>query len=256
MIICILAANRSSYMFHALGKYIMLIRSSFHKPENYSMYWKEMIREMESVGVNSLGIVAIISVFLGAVTCVQTAYQLVSAWVPTYVIGQIVRDSTLLELSPTVACLVLAGKVGSNFSSQIGTMRVTEQIDALRIMGVNPPGFLIMPKLVASIIMVPLLVTFSIAIALMGGLIAGHVSGAISIQDYVYGIRADFVPFMLMVALIKAFIFGFIISTVSSYFGYFTKGGALDVGRSSTKAVVYSCIIILFADYIVAQILL
>jgi len=243
-------------LFFPLGKYILLLKAVFRKPEKWNIYRKEIFKETTSIGVGSIGIIAIISVFLGAVTTVQTAFQLVSEFIPRSVIGMIVRDSTILELSPTISAIVLAGKVGSSVASQIGTMRVTEQIDALEIMGINSPGFLILPKIIAAIITIPLLVIISIALSIFGGYLAGSVSGAVTAEDFILGLTTDFIPFILTVSMVKSVIFAFIITTVSAYQGFYTKGGALEVGQSSTKAVVISCIAILFADYVIAQLLL
>jgi phospholipid/cholesterol/gamma-HCH transport system permease protein len=194
--------------------------------------------------------------FLGAVTTVQTAFQLVSDFIPKSVIGMIVRDSAILELSPTISAIVLAGKVGSSVASQIGTMRVTEQIDALEIMGINSPGYLILPKIIGAVTMIPLLVIISIGLTITGGYIAGTASGAVTGQDFINGITTTFIPFTFTVSMVKSVIFAFIITSVSAYQGFYTNGGALEVGRSSTKAVVISCIAILFTDYVVAQLLL
>ncbi|MGB4774821.1 MAG: ABC transporter permease [Daejeonella sp.] len=243
-------------LFHPLGKYILLLKAVFRKPEKWNIYRKEIFREMDSIGVGSLGIIAIISVFLGAVTTVQTAFQLVSDLIPKSVIGAIVRDSSILELSPTISAIVLAGKVGSSVASQIGTMRVTEQIDALEIMGINSPGYLILPKIIGAVTTIPLLVILSIGLSLLGGYLAGTASGAVTAQDFISGLKADFIPFIFTVCMIKAVIFAFIITSVSAYQGFYTTGGALEVGQSSTKAVVISCISILFADYVIAQLLL
>ncbi len=243
-------------IFHPLGKYILLLKAVFRKPEKWNIYRKEIFHEMASIGVGSLGIVAIISVFLGAVTTVQTAFQLVSDFIPRSVIGMIIRDSSVLELSPTISAIVLAGKVGSSISSQIGTMRVTEQIDALEIMGINSPGYLILPKIIGAVTTIPLLVIISIALSIFGGYLAGTLSGAVTAQDYITGITTDFIPFTFTVSMVKAVIFAFIITTVSAYQGFYTTGGALEVGQSSTRAVVISCIAILFADYVIAQLLL
>jgi len=243
-------------IFYPLGKYILLLKAVFRKPEKWNIYRKEIFKETTSIGVGSIGIIAIISVFLGAVTTVQTAFQLVSEFIPRSVIGMIVRDSTILELSPTISAIVLAGKVGSSVASQIGTMRVTEQIDALEIMGINSPGFLILPKIIAAIITIPLLVIISIALSIFGGYLAGSVSGAVTAEDFILGVTTDFIPFIFTVSMVKAIIFAFIITTVSAYQGFYTHGGALEVGQSSTKAVVISCIVILFADYVIAQLLL
>lgn len=239
------------------GRYCLLIHSLFLKPEKFSVYWKEILREMVSIGIGSLGIVIIISVFFGMVTAVQTAAQLIdSILISKSVIGTITRDSTILELSPTIGCLVLAGRVGSNISSQIGTMRVTEQIDALEIMGINSSGYLILPKIIACITMIPLLIVLSMGLSILGGLIAGGLAGIISKQEYIEGITNHFQTRYLVIGLIKSFIYGFIISSISAYQGFYTTGGALDVGRSSTRAVVFSSVAILLFDYIVAQLFL
>ncbi|HEY1024810.1 MAG TPA: ABC transporter permease [Sphingobacteriaceae bacterium] len=243
-------------MFTALGKYILLLKAVFRRPEKWNIYRKEIFREMNSIGVNSLGIISIISVFLGMVTTVQTAYQLVSDLIPKSIIGLIVRDSTILELSPTISAIVLAGKVGSSVASQIGTMRVTEQIDALEIMGINSPGYLILPKILAAVLTIPLLVIISIALCIWGGYLAGTLSGAVTGADYIMGATQDFRGFTVTVSMIKAVIFAFIITSVSAYQGFYTSGGAYEVGVSSTKGVVISCIMILFADYVVAELLL
>ena len=242
--------------FFELGRYLLFLRSMFFKPERFSVFVERTLHEMNNIGVGSLPIVAIISIFVGAVTTVQTAYQLISPFIPVKIIGTIVSDSSLLELAPTITCLVLAGKVGSSVASQIGTMRVTEQIDALEIMGINSPGYLILPKILGAVTMIPLLVIISIALSIFGGYIAGTLSGAVSAQDFIAGITTDFVPFTFTVCMVKSVIFAFIITTVSAYQGFYTSGGALEVGISSTKGVVISCIMILFADYVTAQLLL
>ena len=243
-------------MFTALGKYILLLKAVFRRPEKWNIYRKEIFKEMNQIGIDSIGIIAIISTFLGMVTTVQTAYQLVSDLIPRSIIGSIVRDSTILELSPTISGIVLAGKVGSSVASQIGTMRVTEQIDALEIMGINSPGYLILPKILAAVVTIPLLVIISITLSIWGGYIAGTLSGAVTGSDYLLGATQDFRGFTVAVSMIKAVIFAFIITSVSAYQGFYTSGGAYEVGISSTKGVVISCIMILFADYVVAELLL
>lgn len=243
-------------LFHHFGKYILLLKSVFKKPEKFSIYQDEIFREMVDIGLGSLGIISIISIFIGAVTTVQTAFQLVSDLIPKSVIGSITRDSTILELSPTICSLVLAGKIGSSIASQIGTMRVTEQIDALEIMGINAPGYLILPKVTAGVIMVPMLVIISIFLSITGGYLAGTASGAVTAAEFVQGLTTNFNPFTVTIAMVKAVTFAIIITTVSAYQGFYTNGGALEVGQSSTKAVVISCIAILAADYIIAQLLL
>jgi phospholipid/cholesterol/gamma-HCH transport system permease protein len=243
-------------MLYSLGRYILLLRLSFKKPEKFSVYWKEIMREMVSIGLGSLGIVAIISVFIGAVATIQTAFQLVSDFIPKTIVGTITRDSTILEFSPTITSLVLAGRVGSSIASQIGTMRVTEQIDALEIMGVNAPGYLISPKILAGVTMIPLLVILSICLGLLGGYIACAASNEVSVAQYVQGLTDGFKPIILQVAMVKALFFGFIITSICAYQGFYTSGGALEVGQSATKGVVFSCIFILFADLVISRIML
>jgi phospholipid/cholesterol/gamma-HCH transport system permease protein len=228
----------------------------FSRPEKGSVYWERTLTEMNNIGVGSLAIVAIIAIFQGAVTTLQIAYQLISPLVANPVIGSIVSDSSMLELAPTITCLVLAGKVGSHIASEIGTMRVSEQIDALEVMGINSSGFLALPKIVAGIIMIPLLVIISIFLSNIGGIIAGQASGILTPHEYLQGARESFMPFNLVFSLVKAFTYAFIITSVSAFHGYFTSGGALEVGASSTKAVVYSAVAILFSDYLLSQIML
>ncbi|WDF54563.1 MlaE family ABC transporter permease [Mucilaginibacter sp. KACC 22063] len=243
-------------MFTAFGKYILLIRLSFKRPEKFSVYWAEVMREMVSIGVGSLGIISIISVFIGAVATIQTAFQLVSDLIPKSIVGGITRDSTILEFSPTISALVLAGRVGSSIASQIGTMRVTEQIDALEIMGVNAPGYLIAPKVISGVTMIPLLNIISIALGLIGGYIACAASGDVSTSDYMTGLTDGFNPVSMQVSIVKSIFFGFIITTVCAYQGFYTSGGALEVGQSATRGVVYSCIMILFADLVISRVML
>ena len=242
--------------FTYFGRYLLLLKSVFRRPEKWRIYWKEIIHEMNEIGVGSLGLIAIISTFVGAVMTMQIAFQLVSDLIPTSVIGQINRDSSILELSPTITALVLAGKVGSSISSQIGSMRVTEQIDALEIMGINAPGYLILPKILAGITMIPALVIMSIFLALTGGLFGGAISGAVTPADYINGITDGFIGYTVAVALVKAFVFGFIITSVSAFKGFYVRGGALEVGQAGTRGVVISCIAILVADYIITALML
>lgn len=214
------------------------------------------MREMVSVGIGSLGIIAIISVFIGAVATIQVAFQLSSPLVPMSIAGSISRDSTILEFSPTISALVLAGRVGSSIASQIGTMRVTEQIDALEIMGVNAPGFLIAPKIISGISMVPLLTIISVSLGLCGGYLACLLTGDIPPSDYIAGVQDGFNPIIITVCAAKSISFGFIITSICAYNGFYTEGGALEVGQSATRGVVYSCIFILFADLVVSSMLL
>lgn len=233
-----------------------MLKSMFTKPENFKMYWKEFMHQCVEIGVGSLPIVVIISLFLGAVTTVQTAYQLVSPLVPQATIAQIVRDSVILELSPTVVSIVLAGVVGSKIASELGNMRSTEQIDALEIMGINTRSYLIAPKIVGALVVVPCLVVVSAVLAIWGGRMAGSLSGILSTEIFDNGLRQNLTPFNITFALYKAYTFAFIISSIPAYYGYYVKGGALEIGRASTTAVVVSCIVILFADYILAALFL
>lgn len=238
------------------GRYLLFLKGMFSKPEKIRVYVDRTLTEMNNIGVGSLAIVVIIAVFQGAVTALQIAYQLVSPLISKTVVGAIVSDSSMLELAPTITCLVLAGKVGSHIAGEIGTMRVSEQIDALEVMGINASGYLALPKIVAGLIMIPLLVIISIFLSNAGAILAGHVSGILTPAEYLEGARSSFLPFNLTFSLIKSVTYAFIITTVSSYHGYMTRGGALEVGSSSTKAVVYSAVAILFSDYILAQLLL
>jgi phospholipid/cholesterol/gamma-HCH transport system permease protein len=242
--------------FTHLGKYILTLKGMLTKPENAKMYWKELMQQCVDIGVGSLPIVVIISVFLGAVTTVQSAYQLVSPLVPLTAIAQVVRDSVMLELSPTVTCLVLAGVSGSKIASELGNMRISEQIDALEIMGINTKAYLILPKILSAIIVIPFLVIISMLLAIWGGRTAGALSGIIPTDTFDRGLREGFSGFNLAFSLIKSYTFAFLISSIASYYGYNVKGGALEIGKSSTSAVVVSCILILFADYVLAAILL
>ena len=228
----------------------------FTKPENMRMYWKEFMHQCVEIGIGSLGIVVIISVFMGAVSAVQTAYQLVSPLIPKSTIAQIVRDTVILEFAPTVVCIVLAGVVGSKIASELGNMRVSEQIDALEIMGINTKSYLIMPKIVAALVTIPILVVLSMGLGICGRRFAGAASGILSTDTYDRGLLENFMPYNVQFALVKAYTFAFIISSIPAYYGYYVKGGALEIGRSSTKSVVVSCVMILFADYVLAQILL
>jgi phospholipid/cholesterol/gamma-HCH transport system permease protein len=239
-----------------IGQYLLMIKGMFSRPENGKMYWKEFMRQCSDIGIGSLGIVAIISVFIGAVSTIQTAYQLVSPLIPRSTIAQIVRDTVILEFAPTLVCIVLAGVVGSKIASELGNMRVSEQIDALEIMGINTKAYLVLPKIVAALVVVPMLVVLSMVLGIWGGRMAGTMAKIISGYAFDKGLLEFFVPYNVIFALVKSYVFAFMISSVSAYFGYFVKGGALEIGRASTKAVVVSCILILFGDYVLSALLL
>ncbi len=212
--------------------------------------------ECIKVGIDSIFIVVVISSFIGAVTAVQTAYNLVSPLIPTYVISVITRDSILLELAPTITAVIFAGKVGSNMAGELGTMRITEQIDAIDVMGINSASFLALPKILACLLMYPLLVILAGYLGMLGGYLAATLTGSMTPDQYIYGLRSQFIPFNVTFALIKSYVFAFLISSISSFTGYYTRGGALEVGKASTTAVTTSCIAILCADYLLAQLLL
>src|SRR5690606_29168128 len=209
----------------------------FTNRESFKTYVRLVFEESIQIGIKSITIVAIVSTFIGAVTSVQTAYNLVSPLIADYVIGLIVRDMTLLELAPTITAIVFAGKVGSNIASGLGTMRITEQIDALEVMGINPASYLVLPKIIASMIMYPLLVILAAFLSIYGGFLAGTLSGVITGEEYIYGIRADFNEFTITFMMIKSVVFAFLVAAISSYKGFYTKGGALEVGIASTSAV-------------------
>lgn len=212
--------------------------------------------EINSLGINSLPIVLIISIFTGAVITIQTAYNVDSPFIPLYTVGLATRDSIILEFSPTIISLILAGKVGSSIASEIGTMRVTEQIDALEIMGINSSSYLVLPKILAALLINPFLIILSMGIGIFGGWVFGVLAGSVTTTEYLYGIQYAFRPFYVAYALIKTFFFAFVITAVPSYYGYYTSGGALEVGSSSTKAVVYSSIYILIINFILTQLIL
>jgi len=243
------------FLYH-LGRYFSLLKKVFSRPEKGKVFIIRFFQEVDILGVNSLGIVVIISFFMGAVITLQTAYNFENPLIPMYLVGLTARDSMILEFSSTIIGLILAGKVGSNIASEIGTMRVTEQIDALEIMGINSANYLILPKIVAMIFIIPALVIISIFIGIIGGWIAGTLSGAVTSYDFIYGLHYAFVPYYITYSLVKSLFFAFIITSVSSFHGYYTSGGALEVGRSSTKAVVYSSILILLFNLIITQLML
>jgi phospholipid/cholesterol/gamma-HCH transport system permease protein len=241
--------------FTHFGKFVLWKRQMFSKPENYRMYYNETIRQMYDIGIGSLVIVFLIAIFIGAVTAVQFYYQMSGTLIPTYYIGYIVRDMTIIELAPTITCLVLAGKVGSNMAAELGGMRQKEHIDAMEIMGVNTSSYLVMPKIIAAMVVIPILVCISALVSIFGAYIATVPTGLFSGADYVKGIRSFFVPYNVVMMFVKAFTFSYILTAVSCYQGYFVKGGSIELGEASTRAVVYSDVLILLADYMIAVVL-
>ena len=232
------------------------MKGMFSRPENGKMYWKEFMHQCAEIGIGSLGIVVIISFFMGAVSALQTAYQLTSPVIPKSTIAQIVRDTVILEFAPTLVCIVLAGVVGSKIASELGNMRVSEQIDALEIMGINTKTYLVLPKIIAALMMIPLLIVVSMGLGIWGGRVAGIASGILAPNVYDRGLLENFVSYNVFFALIKGYTFSFIISSIPAFYGYHVQGGSLEIGRASTKAVVVSCVAILFSDYILAALLL
>ncbi len=243
-------------LFFHLGRYTKLMGKVFSRPGKASIFFKQILKEIDSLGINSLGIVIIIAFFMGVVITLQTAYNIENPFIPLYLIGLGTRDSMILEFSSTICGLILAGKVGSSIASEIGTMRVTEQIDALEVMGINSANHLILPKIIAAVFINPFLTIISIFIGIFGGWLAGVLSGAVSSENYIYGVQYAFEPFYVTYSLIKTLFFAFIITSVSSYEGFYCTGGALEVGKASTKAVVYSSLMILLFNVILTQLLL
>ncbi|HJA98112.1 MAG TPA: ABC transporter permease [Candidatus Alistipes avicola] len=243
-------------IFEQIGRYFILMGKVFSRPEKRSIYRRRIIYEMEALGLNSIGLTAIISIFIGAVITLQMSINLESPFIPRYIIGYATRETMILEFSSTVVALILAGKVGSSIASEIGTMRITEQIDALEIMGVNSASYLILPKIVASVFFFPFLTILSILIGVIGGYLISVLTGIMIPDDYVQGLLYDFRIYSIIYTLIKMAFFAFIITSISAFFGYYAKGNSLEVGVASTKAVVASSIVIMIFNLILTQILL
>lgn len=243
-------------MLQALGKYLLFMSTLFIRKESGRILFRRTIDEAILIGINSVFIVAIVSSFIGAVTCVQVAYNLNNAFIPRSTIGFMVREMTILELAPTITSIVLAGKVGSSIAGGLGTMQITEQVDALEVMGINSASYLVLPKVIAAILVFPLLVILAMFLSILGGYLAGTLSGELTAQEYITGIRDQFIPYNITFALIKSVVFAFLISSISSFRGYYTSGGALEVGAASTAAVTNSVIAILVGDFVLANLLL
>ena len=243
-------------IFYDTGKYVLLMKRVLVPPDRWKMFFRQFPKELEKLGLQSLPIVIIISIFIGAIMTIQTKLNTENPMLPTYSTGLVTRDTLLLEFSSTILCLILAGKIGSNIASEIGTMRITEQIDALEIMGVNSANYLILPKIVAFVFMMPFLVIFSMGIGLFGGYLVGVFSDIITTADYLVGIQYAFIPYYVTYSLVKSLVFAFIISSVAAYYGYYAYGGALDVGKASTNAVVNGSILILFFNLLITNVML
>ncbi len=239
-----------NFFFH-FGRYWQLLGTAIARPESLRMYARETTRLMDDIGIGSLAIVALISIFIGAVAAVQFSYQLSGQLIPRYYIGYIVRDLAIIELSPTFTCLVLAGKVGSNMAAEIAGMRQKEHIDAMEIMGINTAAYLVMPRLIAALTMIPILVAASSILSILGAYLATVPTAMLSHGDYVRGLRSFFVPHNVTMMFTKAFVFSFLLASISCYQGYFVRGGSIELGEASTRAVVFSSVAILLADYVI-----
>lgn len=239
---------------HTFGRYLILMGRTFSRPERMRMFLKQYVKEMAQLGVDSIGIVLLISFFIGAVICIQIKLNIQSAWMPLWVSGYVTREIMLLEFSSSIMCLILAGKVGSNIASELGTMRTSQQIDALEIMGVNPASYLILPKIAGLVTMMPLLVIFSTFCGIIGAY-ATAFAGIITPSDLTAGLQHDFTQWFFWMGVIKSLFFAFIISSVSSFYGYTVEGGSIEVGKASTNAVVSCSMLILFSDLFLTQLL-
>jgi ABC-type transport system involved in resistance to organic solvents, permease component len=238
------------------GEYIILMLRALTLPERWSVFFRQTLNEIYKLGVDSLWIVVFISIFIGAVLTIQVSLNIQSPLIPDFTVGYIAREVILLEFSSSIMCLILAGKVGSNIASELGTMRVTEQIDALEIMGVNSANYLILPKLVAFVLFIPVLVIFSMFFGIIGGYFIAWSTDMITVAKYEYGIQYWFQPFYIRYSIYKSMIFAFVIASISSYYGYYVKGGALQVGKASTDSVVISSVMILALDLVMTQLML
>ncbi|WP_435802708.1 MlaE family ABC transporter permease [Polaribacter sp.] len=244
-----------NYIEHT-GKYFMMLKEVFKKPQRGKVFYEALFREIEELGLKSLGIIMFISFFIGGVIALQTALNLDGAFIPQSLIGFAAKRSIILEFAPTFCSIILAGKVGSYITSSIGTMKVTEQVDALDVMGINSLSYLVLPKVIATVFFYPFLIILGMCIGIFGGWLAGVFSGLFSGVDYIEGLQTDFKPFFIVYALIKTLVFAFLISTVPSYHGYYVKGGSIAVGKASTQAVVWTTILIVIANYLLTQMLL
>ena len=244
-----------NYIEH-IGKYFLMLKQVFRKPQKWPVFKEMLFREVEDLGLKSLGIIMFISFFVGGVVAIQTALNVDSPFIPKYLIGFATKRSMILEFSPTFMSIILAGKVGSYITSSIGTMRVTEQIDALEVMGVNSLNYLVLPKIIAALFFYPLLILLAMFLGIFGGYIAGALTDLFFSQDYIYGLQLDFNPYLIEYAMIKTLVFAFVIATIPAYHGYYVKGGSLEVGRASTMAVVWTSIVIILLNYFLTQMLL
>ncbi len=243
-------------LFDFIGRYFILMGKVFRRPEKRKIFRRRMIFEMEALGLNSIGITALISIFMGAVAALQMSINLESPFIPQSLIGYATREIMILEFSSTVVALILAGKIGSSIASEIGTMRITEQIDALEIMGVNSANYLILPKIIAAVLFFPFLTVMSMIIGCAGGYFVAIFTGIMNPQDYIDGMMLDLKTFSITYSVIKSCVYGLLITSISGLYGYYAQGNSLEVGRASTKAVVVSSVVVLIFDLILTQLLL
>lgn len=239
-----------------IGKYFLMLGQVFRKPQKWLIFRENLFKEIEELGLKSIGIVAFISFFVGGVVAIQTGLNVDNPWIPKYLIGFATKRSIILEFAPTFMSIILAGKVGSYITSSIGTMRVTEQIDALEVMGVNALNHLVLPKVIATVTFYPFIVLLAMVLGIYGGWVAGNITGLFTTESYIGGIRMDFKPYLVQYAVIKTTIFAFLIATIPSYYGFYVKGGSIDVGKASTKAVVWTSVVIIVLNYFLTQMLL
>ena len=241
---------------HNIGQYFLMLGQVFRKPQKGSVFRENLFKEIDELGLKSIGIVAFISFFVGGVVAIQTALNVDSPWIPKFLIGFATKRSIILEFAPTFMSVILAGKVGSYITSSIGTMRVTEQIDALDVMGVNSLNHLVFPKVIAAVFFYPFIVLLAMVLGIFGGWVSGFLTGLFSSDSYIEGIQMDFQPYLIRYALIKTMVFAFVIATIPSFYGYYVKGGSLEVGKASTQSVVWTSIIIILLNYFLTQMLL
>lgn len=243
-------------LLHKFGEYVILMLRTLTIPDRWSVFFRQTIKEIYKLGIDSIWLVAFISIFIGAVLTIQVSLNINSPIIPDFTVGYITREVLLLEFSSSIMCLILAGKVGSNIASELGTMRVTEQIDALEIMGVNSANYLILPKIAAFIVFIPVLVIFSMFFGILGGYFISWVTDMITTTKFEYGIQYWFQPYYIRYSIYKSMVFAFVIASVASFYGYHVKGGALQVGKASTDSVVISSVMILALDLVITQLML
>ena len=241
--------------FHNIGLYFMMLGQVFKRPQKRSVFRESLFKEVEELGLKSLGIVAFISFFVGGVVAIQTALNVDSPWIPKYLIGFATKRSIILEFAPTFTSIIMAGKVGSFITSSIGTMRVTEQIDALEVMGINSINYLVFPKTIA-LLLYPFIISIGMFLGVLGGLAACMFGGYATLEDYILGVQTDFQTFHIVYAFIKTFVFAFVLATIPSFYGYYMKGGALEVGKASTTSFVWTSVVIILLNYLLTQMLL